>query len=528
MTSPRIIIFIFISIILCLPRSARSEGIKTFIKSDFRHDVLDYDQDRVETFLRGRVKLTIAEKLTFNYCEIKNFSTGSRSRTGSLYIVNLRDHVDFIAGNYNTAFGSGLIMGKRVYMPPDPFRSRLAVSKAGPLSPASGGNPAYSFFGSSMRLHCIFGQTELSLLPFYSIQRRYISLEDEEKGAVISSISGLDSRAVPDDNHGTPVDVINMGSMFSLDIKKTFLFQTYIFKTDLKYQADDNILWDSGKNGSSDGTDSLTSAGCFMQYADSNVCIFIEPALSRREDDEPENAYAAQWGMNFKTGMMSLSYTGKKTGRDFYSPYSSGGKGPENIWQITSSLKPSKYCRFGIDLYEDKDLAPSYNSSCIEGTRREGIFASIRPGQIFKVDLKLRRLSHYSEEYEDGRIQAGISTSLEGERLFFRIKYTVQDSEEDKMSDIISMEIKYLFMERLSLMAGWTAVRISGDNRIYGAIPPASESTASGRLFSSSGQACALKFKYKAGKDFVSARFGMTDQGDENEKKFESALGFLF
>jgi hypothetical protein len=518
----------FITLLFTAQSSFKTEAAadSLYIDTGIKHDILDYEENREILLFNSRATLTAEDKFTFNFTGIQNYSDDYFLYTWYTHLQEINNSMNIILGHYNLNFGSGLIMGKKAFVSSDPFSRRFIISKDTPLSPSNNGNPIYSFTGGAAEIYYTEDNFRISLLPFFSFQERFISPEDSDNGYITSSLATLNTKI---NNRGgdEPVYIFNYGLMASADIYSFLKIQAYAFETALKKADLNDLSWDSGKYGIDTGTGKMSYSALFIQYSDKNISIFIEPALSNKHADKNITGYALMYGLAFKSSPFDISFTAKSTDTSFQADYSSGSRLPEKTWEMKSVYKAYSWLKLGAAVYSQNSLQGGYNSSYIEGTRREEISADIKVFKNLGIKLSARSLSCYSSEYKDKKYQYIINITHEPYSFFnhsFKGLIQTNNGEESKL-----LSQNFIFkVSRFTFKTGYSFIKISGSDYIYSGIPPGTGSLSGIYRFNETGYGTAAMAGYKNSKNSFYLRWERREIGEKTGTKIESALTLLF
>jgi hypothetical protein len=487
-------------------------------------DFINYEDESDSLIIRGGTSVRLGDNFYFKYTGLRNMDNGTLSCTWNLGLQDIGSFMNFTAGNYFLHFGSGL--GKKSYTARDPFIKKISISKDEIITPAEGTGPEYSLFGASACIYKVFEDIRISILPFFSSQKRFISPEDYESGAIESSLFTLSSKIRKDGNSTEPVNILNYGGAVEIRALSLFQFQFYCFDTDLKGDSGEDIRWDRNKFNYGEGVGLIRNCGMFAEYSDENISFFIEPAISRIYCADVITDYAVAWGMGIRNPVMNFSFRGKNTGSEFHSEYSSGSRTPERIMESRFSLFPVKNLEAGFAIYSEKSLVPAYNKDYAEGSVQEAAFMAIN-AEIIHISLDVKRKEHYSTDRDDpldrGDLAAGIIFT---ERIFLKLKGSIQRFNGEN-SGMTGCELKLMFMEYCSLSLGYAKIIINGAIPFYGSITPA-PAHSSVECFNESAHGAAIKFRFQKEHDSFYTRVGMKKTGSETEVQAESAVVLVF
>jgi hypothetical protein len=520
------ILYITALIVILIPEISSGKNYEVDMKTGVSSEVLDYEQDMEKIILRGGTAVKLSETFFFNFTALRNIDDKISSCTWSIEVNGINGFMNFTSGNYNLHFGSGLMMGKPSYSSKDPFTKKISIAKEKTITVSKGGNPEYSFYGAAPGFYRTFEDLKIYFIPFFSIQKRYISSEAMVAGVMDSSLYTLNTKTHKEGNYTQPADIINRGGVSGLQISDLFSIQCYYFETDLKGDSGEDILWDADKYYAGGGIDMIRNYGFFAEYDDRNISFFIEPAMSSIKNDNTLNDFAAAWGIGMKNSIMNFGMKGKNCGKNFHSEYSSGSRTPERIWEARCGVYPLSYFETGFILYSEKDLTPSYNKDYIEGSIQEEIFAALNSGPM-DINFNFKRKEHYSDDRKDNTDQANLSAAVKAAECFFiKLKTSAQKSY-DGISYISGGELKFLFSGFTTISLGYTRIIINGEMPFYAVITPATEHS-SITAFTDSGNAGSVNFRYKKDKNSFYIRGTVIKTESDNECQFESALTLVF
>ncbi|MCL1865706.1 MAG: hypothetical protein FWF73_07850 [Spirochaetes bacterium] len=519
--------YIWLLLLFILLHSKVSVGnnYEITFKNGVTSEVIDYEGDLAKTVFRSGTSILLSDTFIFNFTYLRNIDDDIYTYTWNLSAKEIGGFLNVTAGNYNLHFGSGLMMGRKTYSSSDPFSKKISISKDKTISLSNNGNPEYSLYGTVLEFYKNFDEAKIYLITFFSDQRRFITSEAFESGAIESSLFTLNTKAIQSKNHTEPVNIINYGGVLGL-LSSQFNFQLYYFETDLKGDSGKDILWDKKKYFAPDGVDLIKNSGLFAEYRDNNLSFFIEPAISTIVNETTVTDYAIAWGIGIKNQIMNLSISGKNCGLYFHSEYSSGNRMPENVWELKCGIYPMKPFEIGCVIYSEKNLAPAYNRDYIEGSIHEEIYAAANFKNI-KINSNFKRVEHYSTDRNDTADQINLRSEFHvSKNLFFKLRSTVQKKQDDT-SYLYGGEVRTILFDNFYLALGYTKIEVGGTTPIYAVITPASEHSLITR-FKDSGHGGSIYFRYKKNKDSFYIRFTTMKTETMYKKNIESALVLVF
>jgi len=500
---------------------------RTSLQGEIVRDILNYSDEEASLIGRLRFSENIDDIFMLNFSLLRDINNERDEYTWNIGLKDLYDHIDFIAGNYNLRFGSGLIMGKKQFITSDSFSRSLTVSYDETIIPATGTNPSGTFFGTTAKIYSAGDQCAAGLIPFFSSQKRFITPAELEQGYVQSSLPTLTERTDKDSKYSEFINIVNYGGMIWFSFIDYFTIQGYGFTTEINDPERDNIKWEYNTTEDS-GIKRYRAGGIFIEYNDEIISLFIEPVFSSRYYNQPLTGYAFMWGCGVKSRTLLLSARGKNCTPDFRSEYASGDRNPENAFEIKTGLIPIQNFELGALLYSEKNINPSYNSDSPGGAIREEFYTGIKPLKWIKLDLTAARVRSYRDDSEPEKIKLSSSAlfSLPW-NIFFRLKSDIQRVSSSS-AYVSACELKYLFYNYFTLSAGYTEIRAGDESGIYAAIIPASEAEMCTSLYRENTKGCAIKLRYRKEEIFFHARGSLILAAGESEATAESSLGFIF
>jgi hypothetical protein len=114
---------ILLTVIIVAPLYAYES--RTCLQGEVLRDIINYSDDEASLISRLRFSENIDDIFILNYSLLRDINRKINQYTWNIGLNNLGDHINFIAGNYNMRFGSGLIMGKKKFITSDSF-SRIS------------------------------------------------------------------------------------------------------------------------------------------------------------------------------------------------------------------------------------------------------------------------------------------------------------------------------------------------------------------------------------------------------------------
>jgi len=513
-----------IVLIALLPVQAETE---TVIRAGITREITDFDSGSTSTVLRGGASFTIDDIYRFNLTSMHNRNTDESTSTWYIHGSPCGESFSFILGSYALHFGSGLIMGKKEFIKPDPFSRRFSFSRENIFTGSQSGNPASSFFGIASTIISGDEDLNLRLAPFCSIQRRFISEEQAANGAVSSSLLTVNLKTTPEGKYVSPVDIINTGAVADMAFIKLFHIQAFGFTTTFRSACDERLLWE--QSAASNGTARAVSGGIFAEYSDSSISIFAEPVFTIRSGPGwQKEGDCISCGITLRNEIFRTSLSGKFSDRNFKSIYATGDSGPENLVDFSVSIIHWKHFNTGVSFYSERDLTVNPGSDERRCFIREDAAASITGFDFFGADLKFSRKVPLNGERSDRSRQFSTIINLTPPgNLYLRARYTGQFCDTG-VSWFWGAELKMMIFNCFSLSCGYTEIHAIKDNALYAVITPASENNMDIARFTGKGNGWSARIRYTGDKNSFFFRWCRIRNGGESRQDMESALVLIF
>jgi len=514
----------FIVLMALFPAQAETE---TVIRAGINHEITDFNSGATSTVLRGGGSFSIDGIYRFNITSMRNLDSDESTMTWFIQASPYGEFFSFILGSYALHFGSGLIMGKKEFIKPDPFSRRFSFSRNNIFTGSQSGNPANSFFGIASAITAGDEDLNFRIAPFCSIQRRFISEEQAASGAVSSSLMTVNSKTVPQGKYVSPVDIINTGAVTDMAFMKLFHIQAFGFATTFRSACGERLLWE--QSATSTGTSRNLSGGIFAEYSDSFISIFAEPVFTLRSGPGwQKEGDCVSCGISLRNEIFRTSLNTKFSDRNFRSIYAAGDSGPENLVDFSVSIIPWKHLKTGASFYSERDLTVNPGSDERKCFIREDAAASLTGFDLFGADLKFSRKVPLSGERgaRSRQCSAIIDLTPPG-NLCLRARYTGQFCDAG-MSYFWGAELKMMIFNCFSLSCGYTGVRAIRDNALYAVITPASENNMDIVRFTGKGKGCSARIRYTGDRNSFFFRWCGVRNGGESSQDMESALVLVF
>ncbi|TFH38936.1 MAG: hypothetical protein E4G96_09735 [Chrysiogenales bacterium] len=377
----RTILICAVLILFSRPRAAGGDWGDPLLtlRVEYRQDALDFD-DVEKSFFRESARLGFGRS-SAGITHIHIRESKENRFTGHLLIRGVSPHFEAVVGNYQLNFGTGLLVGRKKSITPDIFTRRLVLSREGIFSPADNGNPLFSFRGGAVAFTGGISGISISASGFFSSRYRYVKQDSRHPGIAPAGIPSILARTEGDHGHTEPAEILDYGALLSIMIGERLTAQSYYIRTVMRRAGNRRLLW-NGSDGGGDGE--FHGYGFYLQYRDGYITLFAElcfPRIIRQNatgHESRDRGRGLACGLIFHHPAFILSFSGKGTTGNYYSPHASGKPRGERAWAVDLTLRPAPRLSIGCGAFLEKMTAPSGYESHLPSIRREAV--SIRYG----------------------------------------------------------------------------------------------------------------------------------------------------
>ncbi len=498
-----------ITVFISFPVFSAEKNYRYIIQQEYRTDTIDYDGSD-KTFTRERVKVSFSPETYFNYSHVNMNLTENRF-TWNFISSDAVPNMKLLAGNFSVNFGGGLLSGRKIYMPDDPYQTKIYYSLSKTFIPDVSGNPAFSFNGIGLSGFITWKDFRFSAHAFYSIRPRYISDDPFVSPATDSTLKSTALKLNYDYLNRFPVIINDTGTMFELKYLN-FSSQFYFIYSDIK-SGEEFILWDYSTNPfRTGGVKHYLGYGTFSKYEDDYLVLFGEASGTSRcfssngDDSQWVNGFGAQFGIVYKHPVFKIKIAGKYSGEDFYAPYGSTGTGSESRWYAGGDFRINRNLSTGVSVEASKNLAPSSFYSILYSSQRIEYFVKFNFLNRFIIQGKLNFISRDAEFGSNESRQFKLKIKNAMNKIFLAEIYGIyqNSSAAESFSAGIGTGLRISFF---NADINYSYYNISGDNYIYSIVDPMPYSVASGSFIRTSTSAFTARISLKFDKGSFVIRY---------------------
>lgn len=466
-------ILIYAALALLGAAPGEREDPRITLRAEYRQDALDYD-DAEKRFLRESSRLDFGRS-SAGITHIHIPETPSHRFTWHLHLRGISPHFDAAMGHYRLNFGTGLLVGKKRSVSPDAFTRRLVISRGAPFFPSDTGNPLFSFHGAAASATIVGPMCMASAGGFFSFRNRFARedplLPGTSRSGFPTILSGMDK----DHRRTEPAEIFDWGCFLTMVIGRRLTAQSYLINTGIRRSGGRPLLW--GRDG--DGAArAFGGYGFFLQYRDEYIALFAElcfPRLAGRTTTgrkQTSRARGLSGGLAFNHPALTLSFSGKSTTGNYFSPYASGRSRAETAWAADITLRPVPRLSIGSGVYLEKSKTPSSREPHRPALRREAV--SIRYGSAGRGSITAR-FTCVEKEKRRG-IERSLNLRLSGKiylrrSVLFRLQGTGQSRERGRHSTSLGGGVTLWLFNFLEVRATYARFFIDRNDPLYSVAP---------------------------------------------------------
>ncbi len=490
-----------------------------YLRSEYRKDTIDYSETE-RIYYGEKLAVLFSRESAFNFSYIYPEHTKESRYTWNLLLKDISPNAYFLAGNYFTHFGSGLLLGRKNLYDPDIFSFRIndkiTEKYMNPFSPCNTGNPVFAFNGPAFAFGIQIHETKLAFNLFYSIKERFIDSESYDSGKISTTLETIDTKTKDENNLTEPVEIHTGGLMLSCEIIKNILFQIYFLTADIKGFYKEEINWEYNTSYSeSTGISGLNGFGLFAQYKDDFLCFLIDGTVTRKEMilndniNKKEYGYGILYRIAFNPPFLSLSITGKEVQSSFYSPYSSsiGEDYPESAWFFDAGIKPYTNLKLFTKVSSQKRKAPSSKNIELPVTVKENIILSYSYNFIEEFNIAFKRREKTEEHGEENRQLHTTANIAITKIIKTNLSAVYQYKNNANPSNAFSAGFRLLLTKYLKIDAHFITIYISESNPVYIIASPIKDASTLGFFVKQDSNIIVMKSDLKFKEIFLSGRY---------------------
>ncbi len=489
------------------------------VQSEYKKDTIDYS-DITRYYYREKLSIMFSKESALNLSCIYLDREKDYKYTWNLFLNDISDNLSFIAGNYFTHFGSGLLIGKKRTFDPDIFSFRITENESAEhkpvFTPCNTGNPVFAFNGMGGTFSCKSQDIKLAINAFYSIKERFIDDESYDSNRIESTIDTLDAKTKHEYNHTEPVEIHTGGAMLSGLMFNCILFESYYLNADIRSRYKKDILWEHGDEANgSEGISELNGFGFLSEYRDAFFNVLIDGACTQKvsitdkHQRKKERDYAALYRLRFAPPFLKMTITGKEVGKSFYSPYGSsiGEDCPESAWFFDAEIKPYSNLKLAAKASSQKKTAPSSADEEPPLIKKEIISAEYSAGRLENIEIVFKRREKIDEEKEIKK-QVNFSTNVAvTEFIKMHLSALYGWIKNGHQSTIYRGGIQLLPAKEVKLNLTYLSASISGNSSIYSIVTPLRDSSTPGFYFRENSSAFVIQSEIKITGIIISGRY---------------------
>ncbi len=500
------------------------------LSAEYRRDAVDYDES-VTDFCRIRSEYRLSQESSFVAAAVLPVETGRGSCTWNLSLGDVSPHISIMLGNFHARFGGGLVLGRRNPFDPDALSRRNSCDLDITFSPATSGNPLYTFYGIAVSAGAEEHVPGVRLNAFWSSALRYMDAQGYFAGATGTGVQTIRS-SERSARKTEPVYLNNAGVNLIRQFSGNFLAEASWLVTSLEKPSGSQVVWDAHDSGRATvATRCVNNLELYMEYRDDWLRLSCEPAFSatsRRTTggaDSCLTGYAYLARMAFKSALLETSLVRKYTCPSYYAPWSAsiGEQYPERAWFLDLALL-RKFFSIGASLSSEKKLRPDAGDDELPLTEKEEIFTEIRRSFLEGSRVSLRVLTK--------RMDGDVTSVRQGA---FRVKarcadwlstglgavYQARDRKRDAM---LGSGTAAITLRPATLTAAYCRAIVPPGNPLYAVIAPAEHAGIPGMTLRANAHVFVARITLKSGRSNLNVRsLHLKTDGDPVRHRIELA-----
>ncbi|HNW27056.1 MAG TPA: hypothetical protein PKN50_01155 [Spirochaetota bacterium] len=444
------------------------------ISAEYRQDTLDYD-DVEKRFFRESARLTFG-KSSASFTHINVDMTKDNRFTWNINLRGLSPCFESIIGNYYANFGAGLLVGRKTALSPDLFKRTLAVSTGNPFTPCSSGNPYFSFMGIAAGVRFSSERVSLSLDGYYSFRNRFARNDRQFPGFTGTSFTSILMRTEKDYRYSEPVEINDCGYSLMARIAGHLTMQSYFIYTFIKRSGNRNLVWNFDARMVPGGEKNFYGYGFYFQYRDDYILIFVDVCFPNRVSTavggrtRTVRGFGIMYSLAFRHRACSLSFVGKQTDTDFYSPYSAGKSHPETACTAVFSARPVRTFTMGASFFSEKNRMPSGNERYLRFTRREQVFIKYHSHLKGSCSVRAALVEWDGKDNKERHLRISSSSSIFiMKSILFTLGGSVQRKIPGRFSGSLSAGIRFTLFNATTFNMRYSRFFIRAGTSLYAA-----------------------------------------------------------
>lgn len=446
------------------------------VTAEYRQDTIDYD-DVEKRFFRESARLTFGTS-SASFTHINVGMTAENRFTWNIRLRGLSPYFEAVVGNYYANFGAGLLVGRKMALSPDLFRRTLAVSLGSPFTPCSSGNPYFSFMGIAAGVRYSSERVSLSLDGYYSFRNRFARIDRQFPDRTGSSFNAILMRVKKDYRYSEPVEINDCGYSLMVRIAGHLTIQSYFIYSFIKRSGNHDLVWNYDARPAPGGEKNFYGYGFYFQYRDDYILIFVDFCFPSRVIScgdgrtRTVRGFGIMYSLAFRHRTCSLSFTGKQTDKNYYSPYSSGKSSPETACTAAFSVNPVRNLTIGASFFTEKNRMPSGNEQYLRFTRREQVFLKYDSRLKGSCSIRAALAEWDKKDKKERHLRISSSSRIYVMRsILFTLGGAVQRRIPGRYSGSLSTGIRFTLFNAATLHFRYSRFFIASGASLYAAAP---------------------------------------------------------
>ncbi len=515
------IIILFLSLqVKAIPLYGKGNGVTLTFRSG--HALEDYEEHRESLYYRSTAEISSKNLIKIRAMRQHGAGNGGVFHSYGLYAKTPPGTLQLFGGDFSLSPGGGLILGRKIYMPSDPFNITVKHSLRGAIKLAGNSNPAYNFRGLALKASNCNKKITLSATAFLSKRKRFYLSQGEER-TLNSSLNTILAKIYSEKKYITPIFINDRGLILSAETGGASM-ALFMFHTSMTNGENKTLRWDFNKKESPGGKENVRNGGAFLSYNSTSLKGYVELGLTSFKAGKWIYGKGVKGEVILKHGKTKLSLLGKNTDLNFNSPYSSGERGPMRAMELALSFPLHRFIRPGIKFSTVQDLKPESRDREYYRKTIEELHVRMGSSNGLRLRINFKKLMPQSEE-PSYRMGAEIF-SPKGGSLYGELKFMALQME-DIRSYGMGSHVSFMITESFSIKGGVSLILGKQSCPLYWTSKPAEKGAMPGNFYREKTGVFIVQASYKKQKNKVELRY-QESRGKNSPERRLSFSGVIF
>ncbi len=523
--SKKIIISFFLLPLFLLMQGVDLYGGGSGVTLTFRagRALEDYEEDKESIYYRSTAEISSQNLMTIRAMRQQGAKEEGAFHSYGFWAKTPQGALQLFGGDFSLAPGGGLILGRKMHMPSDPFTGSIGHSSKGVIRLGGNSNPTYNFHGLALKAQSLNRTFPMSITAFLSKRKRFPTGQSNEGRAVQASLNTVLTKIYPAKEYIDPMFINDMGIILSAGMKRSINLNLFAFRTSMTNWEDEAVMWNA-KGDPPSGKREVRNGGAFLSYRSTSLSGYVEFGITSFRTEKWKYGKGVKTELIFKHGKTRLSLLGKNTDLNFNSPYSSGERGPMRGMEMALAFPLHRLITPGMKVTTIQDLKPDSRDREYYRKTIEELHLRMGSSRGFRGKIKFKKLIPQDEE-PSYRMGAELF-SPKGGKLYGELKFMAQQMEDIRSYGVGSHMVLNL-TKSLSLQGGAALIMGKKSSPLYWTSKPPEKGAMPGGLYKEKTGVYIVKASYRNKKNKAELRYQENRRSGSTERRLSFA-GVLF